>query len=249
MNYHGYNLTVFEEPIPGATYAIGGDPAEGLERGDDSVLEGINCDSGEHAFELYGKIEPVAFGEHAFKLGTWYNNALIGVENNIDNTANRVLHTLGYSNIYREQREVGRAYRSPTDKLGWNTNLRTRPQLIAMGRKWMSDGSAICRSTKLTNQFKNFALHGKKFQGLPGSHDDFVMAWLIAIEMVNFQLEMMQAHENKLVPLAHGQPIRQGGIIEWDESHDISYSERLIAQVHSKDRHPDFKSGMGSYVG
>ena len=32
---------VWEEPIPNEVYVIGGDVAEGVERGDDSVLEGI----------------------------------------------------------------------------------------------------------------------------------------------------------------------------------------------------------------
>ena len=45
-----YNLTIYQHPLPDNIYAIGGDPAEGLERGDDSVLEGVCCNSGEQIF-------------------------------------------------------------------------------------------------------------------------------------------------------------------------------------------------------
>ena len=44
-----YDLRIWEKPIPSETYVIGGDPAEGLEHGDDSVLEVIVGSTGEQA--------------------------------------------------------------------------------------------------------------------------------------------------------------------------------------------------------
>ena len=243
-----YNLTIYQHPLPDNIYAIGGDPAEGLERGDDSVLEGVCCNSGEQIFELYGKIEPVSFGELAYMMGVYYNDALIGIENNRDNTSNRVLRDLGYKNIYLEHTETNRSYRKPTDKMGWNTNLRTRPQLIALGRQYMSDGSAIPRSIKLINQFKNFALHMGVFRGLPGSHDDFVMAWLICMEMMRFQLMIMEAKKSSLKPLLNGEEVNEAYLSDWAEEKMQSYHERLIASTQKRDREPDNLTGMGSYV-
>ena len=36
-----YDLRIWSKPVPAETYVIGGDPAEGLDHGDDSVLEVI----------------------------------------------------------------------------------------------------------------------------------------------------------------------------------------------------------------
>ena len=157
-------IRIWEKPTETGVYAIGGDPAEGLERGDDSVLEVINCKTGIQAAEVQGKIEPVLYGELAYMLGTFYNNALIGIESNKDLTPVKALFGLSYPNLYMEMAERGRAYRSATDRLGWQTNLRTRPQLIAQGRAFMADVSVTCKSRALTSQFKSFALHMGKFQ-------------------------------------------------------------------------------------
>ena len=181
---------VWEQPIPNEVYVIGGDVAEGVERGDDSVLEGIKMSTGEQVFEVQGKIDPLTFGEISYQYGTWYNNALLGIENNKDGGANGMLHKLGYSNVYFQKNNTGEAFDKQTAKLGFNTNLKTRHEIIANGRKFMEDGSVTVRSQHLLSQFEIFALNsaGTKFEALSGGHDDLVMAWLIACEMFRTQL-------------------------------------------------------------
>ena len=241
-------IRIWEKPTETGVYAIGGDPAEGLERGDDSVLEVINCKTGIQAAEVQGKIEPVLYGELAYMLGTFYNNALIGIESNKDLTPVKALFGLSYPNLYMEMAVRGRAYRSATDRLGWQTNLRTRPQLIAQGRAFMADGSVTCKSRALTSQFKSFALHMGKFQGLPGSHDDLVMAWLIAIEMMKISLMRDDMKTRTLRPLVNGEPIE---VTMEDVEEEVSYEDKLVARVKEKeaDREGNFHpSGMGSWV-
>ena len=106
----------------------------------------------------------------------------------------------------------------------------------------MQDKTAKPRSRKLLNQFKNFALHGNKFQGLPGSYDDLVMAWLICLEMM--KVATLQAHrqQNELPATVQGIPVREV------EDDDEDYSERLIRRVKAKERTPDYDSGMGRYM-
>tara|TARA_E500000331_G_scaffold278313_1_gene271212 strand:+ start:172 stop:903 length:732 start_codon:yes stop_codon:yes gene_type:complete len=199
---------VWEQPIPNEVYVIGGDVAEGVERGDDSVLEGIKMSTGEQVFEVQGKIDPLTFGEISYQYGTWYNNALLGIENNKDGGANGMLHKLGYSNVYFQKNNTGEAFDKQTAKLGFNTNLKTRHEIIANGRKFMEDGSVTVRSQHLLSQFEIFALNsaGTKFEALSGGHDDLVMAWLIACEMFRTQLLIEESKDTVLLPYIDGEP-------------------------------------------
>jgi hypothetical protein len=199
---------VWEQPIPNEVYVIGGDVAEGVERGDDSVLEGIKMSTGEQVFEVQGKIDPLTFGEISYQYGRWYNNALLGIENNKDGGANGMLHKLGYSNVYFQKNNTGEAFDKQTAKLGFNTNLKTRHEIIANGRKFMEDGSVTVRSQHLLSQFEIFALNsaGTKFEALSGGHDDLVMAWLIACEMFRTQLLIEESKDAVLLPYIDGEP-------------------------------------------
>tara|TARA_R100001594_G_scaffold68050_1_gene102343 strand:- start:194 stop:931 length:738 start_codon:yes stop_codon:yes gene_type:complete len=226
-----YELRVWEKPSPSFTYALGGDPAEGLSHGDDAVIEVICCDTGEQACELQGKIDPITFGEMAFVVGTWYNDALVGLENNKDGGANQTLFNLGYRNIYFQQTQTGKPFRDATQKLGWNTNLRTRPILVAQARRYIEDASVFIRSRSLLAQFETFALEGTKFQAIAGGHDDLVMAYLIAIEMMRVQLMVKEMSGNGLRPMVDGHEIKNPDELDNDEVPPIT--ERLIHKVLS----------------
>ena len=86
-----HDLRVWEKPIANQTYVLGCDPAHGLERGDDSVIQVIRMETGVQVCEVQGKIDPIALGEKCYEIGTWYNNALVAIENNQDGGANRTL--------------------------------------------------------------------------------------------------------------------------------------------------------------
>ena len=224
-----YELRVWQKPLPRFTYAIGGDPAEGLAHGDDAVLEVLCCDTGEQVCEIQGKIDPISFGEMSFVLGTGYNNALVGLENNKDGGANQTLFNLGYRHIFFQQNQTGKPYRDATQKLGWNTNLRTRPMLVAQARRYIEDESVFIRSRALLAQFETFALEGTKFQAIAGGHDDLVMAYLIAIEMMRVQLLVKEMSYNGLRPMIDGNEIIDPDAMEDEEVPPIT--ERLIHKV------------------
>ena len=228
-----FSQRFWEYPLPGEVYAIGGDPSEGLSHGDDSVAQCIRCSTGEQVAELQGKIEPFAFGEHLFTMGTYYNNALIGIENNRDGGANKILFELGYTNIYFEMKEVGLPYQKPTAKLGYNMNSRTRAMLVAQARKYQDEGTSHMNSLQLVSQFETFALESDKFQAIMNAHDDLVMAWLIANEMMRVQLLRVEVRGNKLNPLWNGEEITEPGTEDFDVLEHQSRSQRLVAK-HTK---------------
>lgn len=201
------NIRVWADPIPGEVYAIGGDPAEGLQHGDDSVYEVFHCGSGEQVCEVQGKIPPDDFADLGYELGTWYNHALIGIENNKDGGANRILAGLGYRNLYFDMADRGKPYLDPTQRLGINMNSRRRSELVTHSRAMLGDRSMILHSSKLIGQMEAFVLHGVKFQAITGAHDDLVMAMLIAGGMMMFQLSVSHRKASPLPSYVDGEAI------------------------------------------
>ena len=65
-----HDLRVWERPIANQTYVVGCDPAHGLERGDDSVIQVIRMETGVQVCEVQGKIDPIALGEKCYEVGT-----------------------------------------------------------------------------------------------------------------------------------------------------------------------------------
>ena len=229
-----YELRIWTKPVPSESYVIGGDPAEGLDHGDDSVLEVLAGSTGEQVAELQGKVDPFTFGELASMLGTYYNDALIGIENNKDGGANSTLHELGYRKIYFEQKDLGEPYDKHTIKLGINTNIRNRHRLISQARRWMEDRSAIPVSKHLVAQFEIFVLRSTKFEAIPGGHDDLVMAWVIAIEMLRVHLMMSDAKNTELKPLWNGKEVSDNLGDEFDIE-PVNIIDKHVEQARKKE--------------
>lgn len=244
-------VRIWEDPFPGELYAIGGDPAEGLDKGDDSVYQVMRCSNGHQVAEIQGKIPPKQFGEMGCSLGTYYNNALIAIENNKDGGASQFLYDSGYRNIYFQRDVSARPYDKATDKMGYNMNLRTRPILVAQARQWMEDGSAIPHSQALLAQFEIFVHRQGRFEALPGGHDDLVMAWLICIEMARIVLISQNTSRNDLNPIYNEEEIDTSGtedIDTWEKG--VSDPDRLIEQTERKKRKDPFNypTSMGAMV-
>jgi len=201
--------------------------------------------------ELQGKIEPFAFADHLFTLGHYYNEALIGIENNRDGGANKVLFELGYKNIYFEMKEVGLAYQKPTAKLGYNMNSRTRAMLVAQARKFLTEGSTSIRSISLVGQFETFALESEKFQAIENAFDDLVMAYLIACEMMRVQLLRTETSLNRLNPTWNGEEVSEPGLEDFEVMENQTRSERLMAKHQKKTYEQDIvdASTVGNLAG
>jgi hypothetical protein len=245
-----YELRVYERPIPPYSYAIGGDPAEGLPHGDDSVLEVMCLDTGFQCAELQGKIDPFTFAELAFMLGNYYNEALIGIENNKDGGANRVLHELGYPNIYYEQKDTGEPYDKATIKMGLNMNVKNRHKLVAQARHFWSDGSCFVASRYLAAQMEIFVLRNTKFEAIPGGHDDLVMAFVIACEMMRIGWLFQEAKTRSLNPIWEGKELQDAFFSDIDVHDSASLIDRHVDQSRTKAQQedPDYAATIEALV-
>lgn len=179
----GY-LHIFEHPIPGKYYAIGADVAEGKADGDYSV--GI---VGSEDFKLncmwYGHIDPDLFGVELAKLARYYNDAYLGVENNNHGLATlKAIQKEDYWNLYFAK-SYDRITDKITQKLGWNTNSKTKPLMIDKLKEFVREMYIDIPSRLIINELLSYMIcDDGSTNAQQGSHDDTVMALAVLLQML-----------------------------------------------------------------
>ncbi len=181
----GGPLSIYVFPDLTHNYCIGADVAEGLGHGDYSSAHVIDANTYEVVAEWHGHIDPDLFGEQVlFDLGTFYMNALIGVEsNNHGLTTLKALQRAGYKYIYR-QRRLGQRAPQATEVLGWRTTASSKPLAIdELGAAIRNEELGIY-SEKTIAELRTFVREDNgKMHGSP--HDDRVMSLAIANQMLH----------------------------------------------------------------
>ena len=174
-------LRIYKEPESNHQYVIGGDTAS---EGDYSALVVLDRNTMEQVALWWGHIDEFELANVAYKLGTYYNEALIGIErNNMGVAVVKKLDELGYRNQYRMEvlDELGMKVK---DKLGWETNTRTRPILISDLNQVVFERQLIIRSSDIIGEMKSFVKGPSgKPEAQAGTHDDLVIATGIAYQM------------------------------------------------------------------
>ncbi len=165
------------DPLPGKSYIIGADVAEGLSDGDYSAAVVIDAESGLQCAELLARWPLSRFAEELARLGRRYNHAVLAVERN--NHGHTVLFALqnqfGYRRLYRQASEQGES------TAGWLTTSLSKPQAIGKLDQVLREGGACLCSRRLLEQCRAYSyLRDGETGALPGMHDDLVMAAGIA---------------------------------------------------------------------
>ncbi len=180
-------LKVWEMPIPGRSYVVGADPAEGLARGDYSAAIVIDSETGLDVAELHGHFPPAEFAACLNDLGYWFNTALLAVERN--NHGGTVLSELGprygYPNLYAHQEfdAVG----NPTPRLSFPTTTRTKPIAIdglgqAIAERWPF------RNAAFISECRTYVIKDNGETAASGNlHDDRVMAAAVGLQVRTYQ--------------------------------------------------------------
>jgi hypothetical protein len=183
----GGALRVWEEPQNGFRYVIGADVAEGLEHGDYSVAQVIEAKSRRVVACYHSRVDADLFGSDIlFNLGRWYNQALVGIENNNHGlVTNKSLARVLYNPIYH-QRPVNRTGGDqPRNVLGWRTSSITKPVAIDELNRALRDGELHVYDADTHTELRTFVREGDgKMHGSP--FDDRVMALGIAVQMLKF---------------------------------------------------------------
>jgi hypothetical protein len=176
-------INIFELPEPYLEYLGGGDTAEGLEKGDESVFCILNKYTTNTAATIHGNHSPETFEIYCHLASKFFNGALSAVENAVYGyKVNAGMEKLG-TNLYYTRKDETKDGQQETPKRGFTTDARTRPAMLAMLEEDIRKGSTELRDGKLIAQCQTFIKNPKK-GGRPEAdgkmHDDCVIARAIA---------------------------------------------------------------------
>lgn len=178
VNGYGDFITIYEEPIAGHPYVIGGDTkGEGSDYFAGTVIDNS---SGKRVATLHGDMGPDTYAHLVYCLGRHYNNALISIEINFDIFPVIELERLHYPKQYR--REILDDISTKKQyKNGWKTDGNTRPYIISLEVSLIRDNPELFTHIDMLRECVTFV---KDKNGRPdaesGKHDDILMSDMIA---------------------------------------------------------------------
>jgi len=168
-------LKIWELPKEGKRYTAGCDAALGVEGGDFCCMELLD-DQDNQVAEWHQRIEPISFAHRIEGVARWYNSAEVAIELEGQGFSTMAELRKTYFNQYR-WRYMDRFVDKMTDQIGWVTNQKTKPLLIALMSEHVRNGSIGIQSKDLVGEMMRFIEPG---QAAPGCKDDRVMAMMIA---------------------------------------------------------------------
>lgn len=178
-------LKIWKLPERHRKYTIGADVAEGLAHGDFSVADVMDVETMETVARWRGHADPDQFGDILIELGLLYNHALVGVEiNNHGLTTVQRMRDKFYTNLYRREGKLDERIEETTSKLGWLTNVKTKPLMIDRLREVIRDGSLTDWDNTFISECMTYVVDDNgKTNAQEGGHDDCVMAKAINLQM------------------------------------------------------------------
>ncbi len=176
----GGHYVIWKRPEAGRSYVIGADVGEGLPTSDFSYAGILDRESCEQVAKIWGRWKPEEFAKKIAGAGGEYNRAEIAVEanNHGHSCLNTLTNTLRYPNLYRHKEYDA----SKADKLGWQTNAKTRPIMLdGIAYEAVGDNLMIVNDPTFLDECLVFQDNGSgKYEALEGYHDDSIIAWAIA---------------------------------------------------------------------
>jgi len=135
-----------------------------------------------------GHIDPDMLGDIVFALGTFYNNALVGVEiNNHGLTTVQKLRNRFYRNLYMRQTSEEHQFQERTATMGWQTNKKTKPLIINQLATALREGDIVDLDIVFIRECITYIVDDQGHTNAQeGMFDDTVMAKAIAIELANY---------------------------------------------------------------
>lgn len=182
-------LWVWQEPMPGRSYILGADTAEGLEvssaggdiKYDFSCFDICDQMTGQQVAQWHGHIDPDLFGRLMYWAGMRYNFAYVGPERNPGGHGSTAINTLmqmGYSNIHVER--IPDPPNPPRKRYGWHASTASIGLAVDNMIKEMRDGSHGIKSSRTLTEFLSYKRDAKgKYGGEVGRHDDLVRSYII----------------------------------------------------------------------
>jgi hypothetical protein len=175
---------VWDYPLTEKKYIISADVARG-DAADYSTFHVIDTEASAVVAEYRGKAPPDKFAQVIAEAGRRYNDALICPENNSYGYAVIMkLTEMDYRNLYFQTEKDRYSYMygaKDIGKIGFQTNAKTRSQILTKLEEVLRTRSIIVKSSRLYSELKTFVWKNGKAQAQKGQHDDLIMALAIGV--------------------------------------------------------------------
>ena len=192
---HG-KFSIWEKPGKDEHYFLTVDSAGGITQSqaddqrepDPTCVEVWNQRSGEQAAQWHGHIDYDMIGDLVDRIGRLY--AYVGEDQHGAVTtllppACVEKNNHGHAVISDLARLKYPMYESKPGEPGWETNKRTRPEMLASAAQATRDGSLQVRSKETVSEMRTFVEHkGGRFEAEAGCHDERVITLGMAAEML-----------------------------------------------------------------
>ena len=184
---NGY-LEIFRRPEPEHQYVIGADSSMGFEDDDHSrsAFQVVDMETLEQVAEYDCSSAPHIMAKHLAVVGRYYNEALLcpEVQASGGGGGREIIVYLRqdhkYYNLHQWKHgdKIGAEH---AHLVGWETNSKTRPRMVARLREAIMERTIKIHSSKLLSQLANFGENETgRLEAVQG-HDDLLFAFGIAL--------------------------------------------------------------------
>jgi hypothetical protein len=182
--------TVWKEPRkdsdPPDRYVVAADVSggEGAEEASWHAIQVIDHRTREQCARYRSRVDLDVLARQVFLAARYFNDAWLAIEVTGGwglPVARICRRDFRYAFMYQRKKVDRMHFDSAQDRLGWDTNRITRPLLIEHGVALVRDGQDGIRDSETAREMLTFVRDEKGRVGPErGSHDDLLMAWLIA---------------------------------------------------------------------
>ncbi len=161
-------------------YVVAGDACSGSGK-DYATLVVIGKRSNNVVATYRLKVDSDVLAQKAASLGHFFHDAIIAIENNSYGFhANLKLNSI-YGNIFKQE-VIDKTDGRTTTKFGWNTNSRTRPDMLGQLKQEVRAGATELRDQTLLREMLTFIRNpdNGKEEAQEGCNDDMVISRAIA---------------------------------------------------------------------
>jgi len=176
-------LRMFKQPTASASYVIGGDPTRTV-HGDYACAQIINRHTLEQVGVWRGRTTPGQFAEELYKLGLFFNVALLCPETNgPGQTTIAALMSLSYPNLTKRQ-YVDRHIQPGTPTYGWHTTPQSKDLAVGWALQHIVNRELTIHDHNTFMEFRDYVTADRGGYGPSDEkhgHDDAVMSMSIAL--------------------------------------------------------------------
>lgn len=171
-------IKIYIDRIEGVPYVLGGDTAG--DGSDSFVGQVLDNRTGQQVCVLRHQFDEDQYARQMYCLGEYYNNALIGIENNFSSYPTMELERLRYPKMYVRE-TVDNFTHQIKHSYGFWTDSKTRPVILSeLIKAAREDITIVSDKTTLEEMLTFVRNEAFKPEAEDGAHDDCVMALAIA---------------------------------------------------------------------